>query len=173
MRCSKSALFLATTVPSPTQHHLAASLLTWGSEPQWFLDWMQSFSLTNSTRITHSTRSRRKNKQHPWNPIYIIPSQNLERLKKKTNNTCMQLNILKILFHCYLYLPILITDKKSSQNMDKGKQETISNVLFSKSHRTLFIPKVHPTCPLIHLNLHHCWNQSQDAAWVTKPFKSR
>lgn len=23
----------------------------------------------------------------------------------------MQLNILKILFHCYLYLPILITDK--------------------------------------------------------------
>lgn len=76
--------------------------------------------------------------------------------KKKKTTTCMQLNILKILFHCYLYLPILITDKKSSQNMDKGKQETISNVLFSKSHRTLFIPKVHPTCPLIHLNLHHC-----------------
>lgn len=66
----------------------------------------------------------------------------------------MQLNILKILFHCYLYLVILITDKNHPKIhvMGQGKQETISNVLFSKSHGPLFIPKVHPTCPLIHLN---------------------
>lgn len=142
--------------------------------------WASRISGLNAILLTHKqhkdyTQHKEQKKKQATsvesNLHYSFPK--LGKVKKKKTTTCMQLNILKILFHCYLYLPILITDKKSSQNMDKGKQETISNVLFSKSHRTLFIPKVHPTCPLIHLNLHHCWNQSQDAAWVTKPFKSR